>query len=95
MGKPSQVGIIAIVLGAVITVIGLFPAIVGFSQSPGIRILKTLTILIGVSVLVFGAYVFVQATYYPGVRHNLIQQITLRLSQEDNPLPKGVVQGTG
>ena len=80
MGKLSQGGIAVAVLGGVITLIGLFPSVTGFGPSQGIGILQILVILAGFSTLITGAFIFVQSTYYPGVRHNLAQQIGLRLS---------------
>ncbi len=80
MGKLSQLGIAVAVLGGVVTLIGLFPSITGYEASPGIGILQIIIILTGFSLLILGVYIFVQATYYPGVRHNLAQQIGVRLS---------------
>ncbi len=80
MAKLAQAGIAIAVLGGVITLIGLFPGITGIEAAPGIGVLQTLVILSGFSILIFGAYIFVQATYYPGVPHNLAQQIAIRLS---------------
>jgi hypothetical protein len=80
MSKLSQVGIAITVLGGVITLIGLFPGVIGLEQSPGVGILQILVILAGFSILIIGAFMFVQNEYYPGVKHNLAQQIGLRLS---------------
>ncbi len=80
MGKLSQLGIAVAVLGGVVTLIGLFPSITGYEPSRGIGILQIIVILTGFSLLILGVYIFVQATYYPGVRHNLAQQIGVRLS---------------
>jgi hypothetical protein len=80
MGKLAQVGIATAVLGGVITLIGLFPGVTGLEAALGIGIIQTIIVLVGFSVLIFGAYLFVQATYYPDVPHNLAQQIGLRLS---------------
>ncbi len=80
MGKLSQLGIAVAVLGGVVTLIGLFPSITGYEPSPGIGILQIMVILTGFSLLILGVYIFAQATYYPGVKHNLAQQIGVRLS---------------
>ena len=80
MGKLSQAGIIITILGGVVTFIGLFPGVVGLEVLPGIGLLQILVVLSGFSILIAGAYIFAQSTYYPGVRHNLAQQIGLRLS---------------
>jgi hypothetical protein len=80
MGKLAQVGIAIAVLGGVIALIGLFPGVTGLEAALGIGVIQTLIVLAGFSILIFGAYIFVKATYYPGVPHNLAQQIGLRLS---------------
>jgi hypothetical protein len=80
MAKLAQAGIAISFLGGVITLIGLFPGIIGMDVSPGIGILQILVILGGFSILIFGAFVYVQSAYYWGVKHNLAQQIGLRLS---------------
>jgi hypothetical protein len=80
MGKLTQAGIITAILGAVVTFIGLFPGVVGLEVLPGIGLLQLIIVLIGMGLLFFGAYVFAQNVYYPGVRHNLAQQIGTRLS---------------
>lgn len=80
MAKLSQAGIAIAVLGAVIALIGLFPSITGVEQTGGIGVLQILVILFGFSVLIAGAVLFVQSAYYPGIKHNLAQQIGIRLS---------------
>ena len=80
MTKQSQLGILIIGLGSIITFIGLFPTITGFEPTPGIGILQILTILSGFSVLTAGALWFVQSAFYSGIKHNLAQQISIRLS---------------
>lgn len=80
MAKLTQFGIIVAILGGVVTFIGLFPGVVGLEQTTDVGVIQIITILIGFSMLITGAYIFVQSTYYPGVRHNLAQQIGLRLS---------------
>lgn len=80
MGKLSQVGIAVAVLGGVVALIGLFPSITGLEPSTGVGVLQTLVILAGFSILIGGAFLFVQSTYYPGVKHTLAQQIALRVS---------------
>ncbi len=80
MAKLSQAGIALAVLGAVIALIGLFPSITGIEPTPGIGILQIIVILTGFSIMIGGAFLFVQSAYYPGIKHNLAQQIGLRLS---------------
>ena len=80
MGKLSQVGIAVGVLGGVIVLIGLFPSVTGLEAASGVGILQIVTILIGFATLILGVYIYVQSTYYDGVKHNLAQQIGVRLS---------------
>lgn len=80
MGRWAQFGIAVGILGAVLSLMGLFPSITGLEASPGIGILQILTILAGFSTMILGAFIFVQTSYYPGVKHNLAQQIGIRLS---------------
>lgn len=78
--RLSQAGVAVVALGVVITLIGLFPGVVGLDPTPGIGILQILVILGGFAVTILGAYIFVQSNYYAGIKHNLAQQIALRLS---------------
>jgi hypothetical protein len=80
MGRLSQVGIAVAALGGVIALMGLFPSIVGLEQVAGVGVLQVIVILAGFAILILGAYIFVQSTYYAGIRHNLAQQIGVRLS---------------
>jgi hypothetical protein len=78
--KFAQLGIAVTLLGGVIAFIGLFPSVIGSEASQGVGVLQVLTILVGFSILISGAYIFAQATYYPNKRHNLAQKIGVRLS---------------
>src|SRR5215467_13116382 len=80
MGKLSQVGIAVGALGGVIVLIGLFPSVTGLEAASGVGILQIVTILVGFATLILGVYIYVQSTYYEGVKHNLAQQIGVRLS---------------
>ncbi|HVO43390.1 MAG TPA: hypothetical protein VMT34_12235 [Aggregatilineales bacterium] len=80
MAKLTQLGIAVAFLGLVIAIIGLFPSLTGVEASPGIGILQITVILVGFSMLVLGAFIYVKSAYYPGVKHNLAQEICIRLS---------------
>ncbi len=79
-GRWAQFGIAVGILGAVLSLIGLFPSLTGLEASAGIGIVQILTILAGFSAMILGAFVFVQTSYYPSIKHNLAQQIGIRLS---------------
>lgn len=80
MSKFSQFGLSVAVLGVVIALMGLFPSIIGLEATPGVGVLQILVVLVGMGLLIGGAFIFVQSTFYPHIRHNLAQQIALRLS---------------
>jgi hypothetical protein len=78
--KLGQLGIAIATLGAVITIIGLFPGVIGLEQAGGVGVLQILVAVTGFSLLISGAYIFVQSTFYPDVKHILAQEIAIRLS---------------
>ncbi|MBN1965120.1 MAG: hypothetical protein JW910_10775 [Anaerolineae bacterium] len=76
----AQVGIAVATLGIVLAFMGMFPGITGLDATTGIGVLQITVILGGFTLLISGALLYVQATFYPGVRHNLAQQVAVRLS---------------
>ncbi|CAG0998374.1 MAG: hypothetical protein IAE83_10065 [Anaerolinea sp.] len=78
--KLSQLGIMIILLGGVITMIGFFPGVIGAESAGGIGVLQTLAILSGFAILIGGAFVFLRSSYYPSSKHTLAQRIAARLS---------------
>lgn len=80
MVRIAQFGIVLGLFGCVLAFIGLFPGITGVNATPGIGILQVVCILLGLSLLVSGALVYVKFTFYLGVSSTLLQQIGLRLA---------------
>jgi hypothetical protein len=76
----AQVGIIVSTLGAVLALMGMFPGVTGLDATAGIGVLQIVLILVGFGLLISGALLYVQGAFYPGVKHNLAQQIAVRLS---------------
>jgi len=76
----AQVGIAISTLGVVLALMGMFPGVTGLHATPGIGVLQIVAILTGFNLLIIGALLYVQGAFYPGVRHNLAQQIAVRLS---------------
>ncbi len=76
----AQAGIALGTLGAVIALMGLFPGVTGLDITRGIGVIQIVTILAGFTLLIVGALLYVQGAFYSGVKHNLAQQIALRLS---------------
>lgn len=80
MERYTETSITIGVLGVVITLIGLFPGLVGLEAAPGIGVLQVVVILIGFSLLFLGAYIFVHQTFYRGMHRTLAQDIGIRLT---------------
>jgi|YNPBryBLVA2012_1023415.scaffolds.fasta_scaffold20991_2 hypothetical protein len=76
----AQVGIAIGTLGMVLAFMGMFPGVTGLDATAGIGVLQIVVILAGFALLIVGALLYVQGTFYPGVRHNLAQQVAVRLS---------------
>jgi hypothetical protein len=80
MEKYSQISITLGALGIVITLIGLFPGIIGLETVEGVGVLQVLVILLGFSILFTGAYLFAKQVFYPGQPTTLAQDIGTRLT---------------
>jgi uncharacterized membrane protein len=79
-GQWNQVGILVGTLGGILALMGFFPSLTGFEASGGFGIVQILTIITGFTLMMFGAFIYVQSVYYPGRPHTLWQQIGVRLS---------------
>jgi hypothetical protein len=80
MPRVAQFGIALGALGIVLTFMGLFPGVTGIEPARGIGIMQVFTILIGFTLLILGALVYVKFTFYVGQAANLAQQIGSRLA---------------
>lgn len=80
MVRFAQFGIAIGALGAVLTFMGLFPGVTGVEPTVGIGFVQILLILIGFSLLIAGAFVYVKYTFYTTQKANLAQQIGIRLA---------------
>ncbi|NLE52114.1 MAG: hypothetical protein GX613_11980 [Chloroflexi bacterium] len=80
MERSNETSITIGVLGVVITMIGLFPGLVGLETVPGIGVLQVIVILGGFSLLFLGAYIFVHQSFYRGTRRTLAQDVGIRLT---------------
>jgi hypothetical protein len=80
MPRIAQLGIALGALGTVLTFMGLFPGVTGLSPAKGIGIVQIVTMLIGFTLLITGALIYVKFTFYVGHSANLAQQIGIRLA---------------
>lgn len=80
MENYGQICITIGTLGVVITLIGLFPGIIGLEAAEGIGVLQVLVILLGFGILFIAAYLFAKQAFYPGQPTTLAQDIGTRLT---------------
>lgn len=80
MPRVAQFGMALGALGAVLTFMGLFPGVTGLEPAVGIGVVQIFTILIGFTLLILGALIYVKFTFYAFHPANLAQQIGIRLA---------------
>ncbi|MEB2286767.1 MAG: hypothetical protein OZ934_01510 [Anaerolineae bacterium] len=80
MERTSEISISIGALGVVITLIGLFPGIIGLETAEGVGVLQVLIILLGFTILYISAYYFAKRAFYPGQSSSLAQDIGIRLT---------------
>lgn len=80
MQRLEQIGMLLGTAGVVMAVTGLFPGLTGQAVMRGIGVLQLVAMLTGLSLLIFGALLYVKAAFYPRARATLAQQVALRLS---------------
>jgi hypothetical protein len=80
MVRIAQVGIALGALGMIMTFMGLFPGSTGVDPTPRIGILQMVFILLGFTLLIFGALLYAKFTFYSNMPSTLIQQIATRLA---------------
>jgi len=80
VARIGQAGILLGALGLVLAVVGLFPGLSGLPTLPGIGAVQLVTVLVGLSLLIFGAFLYVRFTFYARGKATLTQQIAMRLS---------------
>jgi hypothetical protein len=80
MSRISQVGIALGMLGAMIMLMGLFPGVTGVAPTSGVGIVQITVTLVGFTLLIFGALVYVKFAFYAYQPATLAQQIGTRLA---------------
>ena len=79
MSQLAQLGVFTGTVGSVTMIIGLFPGAVNIDRSPGIGLAQIIAILMGLTLLTAGAYVFVYATWHRGEENSLSQDVGIRM----------------
>lgn len=80
MTRIAQPAIALVALGAILTLMGLFPGVTGLQSTVSIGIVQLTAMLIGFTLMIFGALLYVKFTFYPTTPSNLLQQIGTRLA---------------
>lgn len=80
MVRLAQVGIALGALGGVLTLMCLFPGVTGINPAAGIGTVQIFGILVGFSLLIFGALIYVKFAFYVRQPSTLTQQIGIRLA---------------
>jgi len=80
MARVAQIGIAIGALGMMLTIMGLFPGVTGLEPTTGIGIVQIFVILIGFTLLILGALIYVKFTFYAFKKSTLSQQIGNRLA---------------
>lgn len=76
----AQFGIAIAALGIVLALMGLFPGVTGINPAAGVGVVQFIMILVGFTLLDFGALMYVRFTFYVGRAATLTQQIGVRLA---------------
>lgn len=79
MSRLAQLGVFTGVVGGMVAFLGLFPDAVTVTSTPGIGLGQIFVALIGLTLLIIGAYVFVYATWHRGRPRTLSQDIGIRM----------------
>ena len=77
--RLARFGVATVVFGFFLFGIGIFPEIIQLSITPGIGLLQILVLLLGVSVMTLGAYIYAYATRHRAQPRRLREDIGIRL----------------
>lgn len=80
MARVAQFGIALGALGLLILILGIFPGLTGRAPTPNVGLVQLMALLVGWSLMTFGALIYAKFTYFPLTMSNLTQQIGSRLA---------------
>jgi hypothetical protein len=77
--RLARAGVTAVVFGFFIFILGLFPQLINLDITPGIGIWQVFVVLVGLTFMTLGAYVYMYATQHRGRTRRLREDIGVRL----------------
>ncbi len=80
MWRFAQVGIALGALGVMLCFMGLFPGVTGAVTTAGIGLVQVIMVLMGYTLLILGALVYLKYSFFLNVPSTLTQQIGTRLA---------------
>lgn len=80
MARIAQFGIALGALGLLLLFMGIFPGVTGRIPTPNVGLVQLMALLIGWSLMTFGALIYAKFTYFYRHPGNLTQQIGSRLT---------------
>jgi hypothetical protein len=75
----ARLGVAVVGAGFVLFVVGVFPELIGLDFTPGVGVVQIFTLLLGISVMTLGAYVYMYATRHRALPRRLREDIGVRL----------------
>jgi hypothetical protein len=77
--RLARTGVAVIVVGFFVFVLGVFPELIRLSLTPGIGLLQIFILLMGVSIMTLGAYIYAYAARHRARPRGLREDIGVRL----------------
>ncbi len=77
--RLARFGVATVVFGFFVFVIGVYPGLIRLDLTGGIGLLQIGTLLLGITIMTFGAYIYSYATRHRAQARSLRQDIGLRL----------------
>ncbi len=80
MARVAQFGIALGALGLLILIMGVFPGVTGRAPTPNVGLVQLMALLVGWSLMAFGALIYAKFTFFPKSMSTLTQQLCSRLA---------------
>ncbi len=79
MNRLTQLGVFTIILGGVILFLGLFPFAIDIESAQGLGLVQILAMLVGLALVILGAYVIIHSLLHRGRPRTLMGDIGVRM----------------